>query len=134
MTDLYVLGSGIHGTVQLSLETVQALKTCKRVYVLHDDTLVLEDIKQYCRETVDLFSMYKDETEKRREIYLAIAERIVNDLSDTGGPMAFLVHGHPLFLVSASEYLIHLARSKGFSARAVPAVSSFDTLLCDLEI
>ncbi|MDP9651466.1 SAM-dependent methyltransferase [Paraburkholderia caledonica] len=134
MTDLYILGSGIHGTVQLSLETVQALKASKRTYVLHDDTLVLEDVKKYCEDIVDLFSMYRDETEKRREIYLAIAEKIVSDLEKNGGPMAFLVHGHPLFLVSASEYLLHLARSKGLNARALPAVSSFDTLLCDLEI
>jgi hypothetical protein len=134
MTDLYILGSGIHGTVQLSMETMQALSTIRRAYVLHDDTLVLDDIKQYCPDVIDLYSMYHDEREIRRDVYEAIARRIVEDACQGGGALAFIVHGHPLFLVSASEYILHFARDKGLVARALPAVSSFDTMLCDLEI
>ena len=44
------------------------------------------------------------------------------------------MHGHPLFLVSASEYILAKAREAGLTARALPSVSSFDCIVCDLEI
>lgn len=39
-----------------------------------------------------------------------------------------------MFLVSATEYTLELAESKNLRVSVLPAVSSFDTLLCDLGI
>lgn len=130
-THLYILGTGIRDCLQLTAETRQALSACRRVFVLHADLRVLEELRSYCPDIVDLAEMY-DGREVRRDAYHAIAARVVGEASP-GAAVAFVVHGHPLFLVSASEYIIEMARAKGLQATVLPAVSSLDTLLCDLK-
>lgn len=131
-TQLYVLGTGIRGHLQLTAETQQALTVCHRAFVLHADTRVLDAIRAHCSNVTDLADVYVGHT-LRRTAYQAIAARVVDTASDDG-PVAFVVHGHPFFLVSASEYILKMAESKGLRAVALPGVSSFDTLLCDLKI
>lgn len=131
-SQLYLLGTGIRGCLQLTVEVQQALSVCRRAFVLHADTQVLKELETYCPEVIDLEEMYTGQ-EIRREAYHAIAARVVDSAAEDG-PVAFVVHGHPLFLVSASEYTLELAKSKGLRATALPGVSSFDTLLCDLGL
>lgn len=131
-TSIYLLGTGIKGGLQLTVETIQALRASKRVFVLHADSAVLEHIYQYCPEVEDLAPLYEGHS-IRDDVYREISRRLVDAASETQ-PVAFLVHGHPLFLVSATEYTMELAESKGLRVSVLPAVSSFDTLLCDLGI
>lgn len=131
-TDLYLLGAGIRGTLQLSRETIQALASCRRVYVLHDDLMVHGFVRDLGPEVVDLASLY-DQFRVRADVYRRISEILVEDARQAPG-VAFLVHGHPLFLVSATEYTLELARDAGVTVEMLAAVSSFDTLLCDLEV
>jgi uncharacterized protein YabN with tetrapyrrole methylase and pyrophosphatase domain len=130
--DLYLLGSGIRGALQLTRETLQALATCRAVYVLHDDLMVHDAIREVCADVRDLADLYSGHT-LRADVYRAISELLVAEAARQG-PVGFVVHGHPLFLVSATEYTIELGRARGLNVRMLPAVSSFDTLLCDLEI
>jgi tetrapyrrole (corrin/porphyrin) methylase-like protein len=132
-TNLYVLGSGIYSGLQLSIETIQALRISDMAFVLHDDVMVLEKIREYCSDTRSVLDLYEQGISERRLIYRAIADRVVNEAA-SGKTVSFVVHGHPLFLVSASEYILELARKRGLIARALPAVSSFDCILCDLGI
>jgi uncharacterized protein YabN with tetrapyrrole methylase and pyrophosphatase domain len=131
-TDLYILGSGIRSFLQLTTETIQALKKCRIVYVLHDDQMVIDHIKKYCTNVQDLAYMYQGNT-IRSKVYRDISEMLVSEAVKQSN-VGFVVHGHPLFLVSATEYTLSLARTKNLSISILPAVSSFDTLLCDLEI
>lgn len=131
-TDLYLLGSGIRAALQLTVETIQALRASTEVHVLHDDPYVIEQIRQYCPEVYDLVGFYSED-KRRPEIYREISEHLVRRALERS-PVSFVVHGHPLFLVSASEYTIELGRRKGLSVQVLPAVSSFDTLLADLGI
>ncbi len=131
-THLYLLGAGIRGTLQISRETVQALQSCRRVYILHDDLMVHDFVRGLGREVVDLAELY-EQFDVRSLIYRRISEILVEDARTAPG-VAFLVHGHPLFLVSATEYTLELARAAGLTVEMLAAVSSFDTLLCDLEV
>jgi uncharacterized protein YabN with tetrapyrrole methylase and pyrophosphatase domain len=131
-SDIYLLGSGIRGTLHFTNETIQALRVCRVVYVLHPDTMVLDYVRKYCDDVHDLNTFY-DGREIRQDVYSAIADRLIEE-ADRSGPVAFLVHGHPLFLVSATEYTLHQAARKGLKTTVLAAVSSFDTLLCDLGI
>jgi siroheme synthase len=131
-TNVYLLGSGIRGSLHFTNETVQALNTCRLVYVLHADVMVLDYIRKHCAEVRDLASLYEGE-EVRKDVYHKISEILVDE-AERGGPVALVVHGHPLFLVSAAEYTIALAKQRNLVTSVLPAVSSFDTLLCDLEI
>jgi len=131
-TDIYLLGSGIRGTLHFTGETIQALRACRTVYVLHPDTMVLDYVRRYCGDVYDLSTLYEGR-EIRQDVYRAIADRLIQEAGHSG-PVAFLVHGHPLFLVSATEYTLALAASKGLKTTVLAAVSSFDTLLCDLGL
>ena len=129
--DLYLLGSGIRGTLQLTEETRQALSVCRLIYVLHNDEQVHRDLSRYAE--VRFFAELYDSADERPPVYRRMSEILVEEASRAPG-VAFVVHGHPLFLVSATEHTIELARSRGLKVSLVPAVSSFDTLLCDLEL
>ena len=131
-TDIYLLGAGLRGSLQMTTETSQALAACRVVYVLHPDTMVAANVKSLGPDVVDLAPLY-DGKDIRQDVYKEISELLVKEARKSG-PVAFLVHGHPLFLVSASEYTIALAEQYGLTVTALPAVSSFDTLMCDLSI
>jgi len=131
-TSLYLLGSGITSPIHMTVETRQALQICKKVFVLHADATVIRHIEALGPEVVDVADMY-DGLTTRRDAYNAIADRVIREAALTP-PVAFLVHGHPLFLVSASEYMVSLAEQESIETRILPGISSFDTLMCDLRI
>ncbi|MFG4634284.1 SAM-dependent methyltransferase, partial [Acinetobacter baumannii] len=133
-TNIYLLGSGILGSLHLTEETKQALQISKHIFVLNPDTSLIEDFKQtYSSAQVhDMAYLYKDEL-YRQDVYKKISEVIIATAKDNG-PVSFIVHGHPLFLVSASEYTLDLAEENNLSVKILPGISSFDTLMCDLKI
>lgn len=131
-TAIYLLGSGIKGTLHFTVETVQALRACRRVLVLHSDQGVIDSVREHCAQVEDLAPLY-DGQSVREDVYHEISRRLVESALDSA-PVALLVHGHPLFLVSATEYTLDLAERHGLRVSVLPAVSSFDTLLCDLRI
>lgn len=130
--DIYLLGTGIRSSLQFSVETIQALSACRVVFVLHDDLSIHEHIRHYCEDVRDLADLYEGRT-VRADVYRDISELLVKEAVKEP-KVAFIVHGHPLFLVSAAEYTLDLARSRGLEVSILPAISSFDTILCDLEI
>jgi uncharacterized protein YabN with tetrapyrrole methylase and pyrophosphatase domain len=127
-----LLGSGIKGALHFTVETVQALRACRRVFVLHSDQSAIESVREHCAQVEDLAPLYDGQT-LRDDVYHEISRRLVESAFDSA-PVAFLVHGHPLFLVSATEYTLELAEHHDLRVSVLPAVSSFDTLLCDLRI
>lgn len=131
-TSIYLLGSGIKGALHFTVETVQALRACRRVFVLHSDQGVIKSVREHCPQVEDLAPLYNGQT-LRDDVYHEISRRLVESALDSA-PVAFLVHGHPLFLVSATEYTLDLAERHDLRVSVLPAVSSFDTLLCDLRI
>ena len=129
---LFILGAGVYSHLQLTLETVQALRSCQTVFVLHSDSRVIDSIGEYCNDVRSLFDLYEDRNQKRMDIYKRIADRVV-EVASNNSRTAFLVFGHPFFLVSACEYAAERGRGAGFNVRTLPAISTFDTLLTDLQ-
>ncbi|MEU6077214.1 SAM-dependent methyltransferase [Micromonospora sp. NPDC047074] len=129
---LYLLGSGIRGSLHMTVETIQALGVCKRIFALHADREVLDWVASQGCEVVDLASRYEGQ-QWRAEVYQAIATELV-EAAEQGDPIAFLVHGHPLFLVSATEHILELAHQRGVRTTVLSSVSSFDTVLTDLGL
>jgi hypothetical protein len=132
-TSIYLLGSGIRGTLHLTSETVQALSACRPVHVLHSDGDVLEFVRNLGVETNDLADLYEGES-VRDDVYRKVSRTLVDSALVAGGPVGLLVHGNPLFLVSATEYTLELAEEHDLRVTVLPALSSFDTLLCDLKL
>jgi Tetrapyrrole (Corrin/Porphyrin) Methylases/Phytanoyl-CoA dioxygenase (PhyH) len=127
---IYVLGTGIRACVQVTAETQQALACCNSAVVVHDDLAVLDFVRSYVTDVTDAATLYRA-GEDRSEAYRRIADVVVT-LGVKHPPTALVVHGHPLFLVSAAEYVFERAQLLGLRTVALPAVSSFDTMLCDL--
>ncbi|MEO8383584.1 MAG: SAM-dependent methyltransferase [Acidobacteriota bacterium] len=132
MADIYLAGSGIRGALQFTRETIQALRVCRVVFVLHDDLMVHDYVRSLCSDVRDVSDLYAGGG-PRADVYRAIAERLIGE-AGRGQPVALVAHGHPLFLVSASEYALALARERGLTIAILPSVSSFDTVLSDLMI
>lgn len=129
---IFLLGTGIRGTIQFTDETIQALRACRTAIVLHDDLTVHAAIRRHCRSVIDAAPLYAG-VQRRPDAYRAMSRQVVA-AATRNPPVAFIVHGHPLFLVSAAEYTLDLARKAGLRAVVLPAISSFDTLLVDLGI
>ena len=94
--------------------------------------MVHEAIRKLCRDVRDLAYLY-DEEVSRRNVYRKIADLLVAEAA-LAPTVALVTHGHPLFLVSASELIIDAAQHAQLEVKVLPAISSFDTLLCDLKI
>lgn len=128
---LYILGSGVLPELHFTVETIQVLKSCKAVFVIHNDARVVEKLRTFCPDIRTVFDLYEDSAVPRAEIYRKVAARVISQ-SRGLGRVALLVFGHPHFLVSACEYAAHLGLEAGFHVKIIPAISTFDTLLCDL--
>lgn len=132
MTDIFLLGVGIRGTLQFTRETLQALEACDVAFVLHDDPAILRFVRALGCEVVDAAEYYPD-AGRRKDVYRSVSDAIV-ERACAGNRVGFVVHGHPLFLVSATEYTLETARDRGLAVTIIPAVSSFDALLCELQL
>ena len=130
--DIFLLGSGIYSTCQFTVEAVQALQVCKKVLVLHDDLAILERVRSWCAEVVDMAYLFQAGS-YRADVYHELSQRLIQEASHWR-PIALLVHGHPLFLVSASEHTIVEAERAGYRTKVLPGISSLDTILIDLKI
>lgn len=129
---LFILGTGVLSELHITNETAQALQSCDAAYVIHNDLALIERLRSYCKDVRTVFDLYEQPGLTRSEIYRRVAARVVSE-GEQLTRVALVVFGHPMFLVSACEYTAHLGKESGFRVRVLPAVSSFDTLLCDLE-
>lgn len=130
-TNIYLLGAGILGALHLTDETKQALSSSDEVYVLHPDTELIDFIAtKYGCVVHDLAGLYGNHT-IRRDVYKEISETLVRKAA-SGARVSFIVHGHPLFLVSASEYTLDLAASEGVNVKVLSAVSSFEPAIGEI--
>lgn len=135
MGKIFLLGAGIYSSLQLTIETIQAIEVSDLVYILHDDPIVVEDIKRFNPKVIDCMQFYRKTADYPRHlIYKEIAEKIIEKVEKENIRVAFMLHGHPLFLVSASEMIIEEAFKKQIQVDVLPGISSFDTLLSDLKI
>ena len=76
---------------------------------------------------------YYEASDSRPTVYDRISAEVLSSCSpyaDTG----LAVYGHPMFLVSAVEKTIAAARQAMIPTHIIPGISSFDTILCDLQI
>jgi hypothetical protein len=76
---------------------------------------------------------YPRDGRPRREIYLAMVDRIMEELRQ-GGRLCVVFYGHPGVLVAAGHQAIRRARAEGHGARMLPGVSSLDCLFADLGV
>lgn len=128
--DILLVGTGIMGTMQMTLEANELLKTRDIVFILHYDNSVYQYVKNMGIEVVDA-SLFYENGSFRTNVYQDISYAILEAAQTK--KVAFLVHGHPLFIVSTSEFLLEKADEYNLSVEVIPSVSSLDTIIADLK-
>ncbi|PZF02822.1 hypothetical protein DEJ01_09860 [Curtobacterium sp. MCLR17_040] len=128
--DLYLVGLGIGGFDQRTVEVDRLLRGAAAIYHLtafHEELQALslgnvEDLSSLYFSGRNAASTYEDMT-----AYLREQTRTVREY----GYVCFLTYGHPLYLVDTSWSL--LQDDGGFRVKAIAATSFIDRLLCDLD-
>lgn len=131
--NLVIVGTGIRAVGQLTVETIAWIKAADKVPYIVSDPVAEEAIKSLNPKGAESFLPYYGENKFRNETYREIVEAVVQYLRE-GLKVCFAAYGHPGVLAEAPHEMIRRARSEGFSARMLPAVSAEDCLFADLGV
>jgi hypothetical protein len=127
---LYILGGGVCFPDHLSIETIDAMNACKRIYTNMDENQVSRLSEEFRPKCISLWPLYRD-NRTRLENYAEVIQTVEQAIAKEN-PVAWLTLGHPLVLDSVSKGLQNSARSKDWNVLVLPAISCIDTLLTDV--
>jgi hypothetical protein len=130
--DIYILGTGILNIWHLTREIEACLRESKQVFLVDPGFGVAEYIAGLGPKVHNLLVEYKNGG-SRLDTYRTMAARVVAAAMDTP-PVSFAVYGHPTFLVYPSTLIRKAAKYLGLHVHTASAVSSFDTMLIDLDL
>jgi uncharacterized protein YabN with tetrapyrrole methylase and pyrophosphatase domain len=128
--DLYLLGAGVAFPDHLTVQTIDILSACERIWTNLPDARMSTlpvDIREKC---TSLWPLYQD-GRLRVENYRDVTQAVVRGV-ESARPVAWLTPGHPMIFDSVSKALLQAARSRKWNLSVVPAISSLDTLLAEV--
>jgi len=128
---LFVIGTGIR-LGQISLEAKALIERSEKVLYCVADAATEAYILSVNPDAESLYVFY-GENKPRRETYDQMVSRIVECVRD-GMRVCAVFYGHPGIFVSPSHEAIAIARSEGYQATMLPAVSALDCLFADLGV
>ena len=129
---LIIVGTGITGVSQLTLEAVAWIEAADVVCYVLADPLTERWIGEHARGTEDLTRLHRSDV-PRLHAYRAMSERLVEHARH-GRLVVGVFYGHPGVFTSPSHWAVESARAEGIPARMLPAVSAEDCLFADLGI
>ena len=130
LADLYLLGAGILFPDHLTIQTIEILAACNRVYTNLGEERLQALPKELRMKCVSLRSLYQDKR-KRSENYRDVIGAVL-EAARQHRPCAWMTPGHPFVFDSVSQELLKKGRALGWNVEVIPAVSSLDTLLAQL--
>lgn len=129
LADLYLIGIGIRGMEQISVEALAALKRCRKIFHTTDQQRALARIN---RNVVDLDAVFWTD-DKHQVVYDRVVDLVLDEV-EKGPGVASVIYGHPLFFDDIHAELIRHAKKLGLEHVVLPGISSLDTLCIDLNI
>ena len=127
--DLWILGLGIRGLRQVTLETLEVLERCRIVLHLTQQHEALARINP---RLVDLEDDYWT-GEERGVVYERLVRLVLAEVA-RGPEVAVVFYGHPMIFDDVTLALVRRSKRRGLRCRVLPAVSCLDTLCIDLGI
>lgn len=127
---LIVIGTGITGIAQMTLEAVSHIRTADVVFHTCSDSLSAEFIRRESKQSYDLYMLY-DNGKSRHLTYVQMAEVMLREVRK-GRFVVGVFYGHPGVFVSPSHRAIAIARQEGYYAKMLAAVSAEDCLFADI--
>ncbi len=132
MGSLYVVGTGIRVTGQLTVEASSALRGADDAFALTADPLALEYLRELNPGIRSLADCYRG-GRSRDESYEAMIEQLLTPLA-SGRTVCAAFYGHPGVFVWPSHEALRRASQQGHIARMLPGISSEDALVADLGL
>ena len=122
MKNIDIIGIGIKGFNQITLEALNTIKIADRVYHL---TLFDEELKKINKNCINLVDKYL--SSKSFNIYNEFVSIILSSL-DSVDRISVVNYGHPTFLVNVTQSLIRKSKEKGINCNIIPGISSIDVI------
>lgn len=129
---LIVVGSGIKGVGQITLETEGWIRQSDIVLYCVSDPATAFWIEKNSQEAIDLYTLYAN-GKRRIETYNQMVEAMLVPMRQ-GKSVCGVFYGHPGVFVYPSHQAIAIARSEGYKAGMLPGISALDCLFADLGI
>ncbi len=129
---LVAVGVGIRAGLQTTPEAREAMRGAERLFFLAADPLAREWIAHLVPAAESLQDFYAP-GKSRRRTYDEICEHLLTSVR-AGARVCAAAYGHPGVFATPLHEAVRLARSEGFAADMLPAVSAEDCLFADLGI
>jgi uroporphyrin-III C-methyltransferase len=129
---LVVVGVGINGAPQTTLEAVDAIKRADRVFYVVPDPVTKCWIESLNPVSATLDDLYV-EGKNRRVTYAEMVDRLTASVIE-GHRVCAVFYGHPGVLVNAAHWAVSRLRRKGYGARMTPGISAEACLFADLGV
>ncbi len=128
--DIGIVGTGIVGTHQLTRESEEVIRRCKRTFVIDSGYGIPEYLQTLCAEVIQLGSLYEP-GRNRLPTYRKMAAEVVS-AAVANPPVCLATYGHPLVYCYPTTLITRAARFLRLHVEIFPGISSFDTILVDL--
>ena len=129
---LIITGSGIKSLSHLTVESQAAIEQADIVLYLLNEPILAQWVDAKAKKSESLEELYFSEV-LRADAYKKIVEYVLLSVG-LHDNVCLLVYGHPLLLSHSVGYLLKQVDRDHVDVLVLPAISSFDCLLCDLEI
>lgn len=121
--DVYLVGLGLFGMCQVTLETLQVLEQSRTIFHLTARHSQLSAINPNTQDLGWLYSRPGRDT----DIYAELARYVVNAAKEAS-PVVLALDGNPMFFSDISWNIAAIGKIEGLRVEALPAVSCIDVL------
>jgi precorrin-6B methylase 1 len=129
---LIVVGTGIRVVGQMTTEAIAWIRLADKVLYLVNDLVAEEVLTSWNPSAESMAGLYA-EGKPRKQTYREMVDRVLECVR-SGQKTCLVFYGHPGVFCRPGHEAIRLARSEGYSARMLPAVSALDCLIADLGL
>ena len=129
---IIITGSGIKSLSHMTVESLAAIEQADIVLYLLNESILAQWVEEKAKQSESLEELYFSEA-LRQDAYKKIAGHVLlsSELHDN---VCLVVYGHPLLLSNSVGYLLKQVDRDRVNVLLLPAISSLDCLLCDLEV
>lgn len=129
---LIIVGSGIKSVGHLTIETQGWIQHSDIVLFCVADPATEVWIKENSKKSIDLYQFYGNE-KKRLDTYIDMADEMLKYVR-RGKSVCGVFYGHPGVFVYPSHRAVQIAKSEGYKAAILPAISALDCLFADCGV
>jgi uncharacterized protein YabN with tetrapyrrole methylase and pyrophosphatase domain len=130
---LIAVGTGIRAVGQMTTEAIAWIRRADRLLYLVGDPIAEATLLQLNPAGAESLLSFYVEGRERLQTYRAMADRVL-DCVRAGMVTCVASYGHPAVFALPVHEAVRRARSEGYPARILPAISSEDCLFADLGI